>query len=369
MTRRFITTLLVFVALPVLAADGRLEINQACAVQTGCFAGDAPGFPVTITTPGSYVLTGSLSVPDANTTAIDLTDTADGTSIDLNGFRIQGVTTCFVLEETCTPFGTGVGIRAAPGTEQVRVLNGTVAGMGSHGVLLQNRDLVQGVVATGNAGVGIEVGPRSSVLDSQAIGNGGAGIRVDENTTSGFLGNAGESLLRGNLATLNGIRDAIALDIEGSRSGGGNVCGDNHCSLRDARRFYLTKDLHNGAEAKSACTYGYHMASLWEIFDPTLLQYTSVPQRDVFAATQNDRGSGPPVSISAAWVRTGTRSHSIGSLAGSVNCDAYTSSSSGDDGTAVRLSDNWDAPENAFGPWYTFTISCADPLPVWCVED
>ncbi len=30
------------------AVDGVLEINQACAVNTGCFAGDTAGFPVII---------------------------------------------------------------------------------------------------------------------------------------------------------------------------------------------------------------------------------------------------------------------------------------------------------------------------------
>jgi hypothetical protein len=41
------------VATPVLAGDGQVEIHQAC-VAIGCFAGDAPGFPVEIIAPGSY---------------------------------------------------------------------------------------------------------------------------------------------------------------------------------------------------------------------------------------------------------------------------------------------------------------------------
>ena len=42
------------------ASDGVLEINQACVVQTGCFAGNIPGFPVTITVAESYRITGNL---------------------------------------------------------------------------------------------------------------------------------------------------------------------------------------------------------------------------------------------------------------------------------------------------------------------
>ncbi len=38
---------------PAHAVDGVLEINQACAVNAGCFAGDTAGFPVTITGAGS----------------------------------------------------------------------------------------------------------------------------------------------------------------------------------------------------------------------------------------------------------------------------------------------------------------------------
>ena len=47
-------------ASPALAVDGVLEINQVCADKTGCFSGDAAGFPVTIGTAGSYRLTGNL---------------------------------------------------------------------------------------------------------------------------------------------------------------------------------------------------------------------------------------------------------------------------------------------------------------------
>ena len=37
---------------PVRAGDGVLEISQTCAIETGCFTGDTPGFPVTIASAG-----------------------------------------------------------------------------------------------------------------------------------------------------------------------------------------------------------------------------------------------------------------------------------------------------------------------------
>lgn len=54
-------TLIVTFATPAFAVDGVLEINQTCAVQTGCFSGDTPGFPVTINATGSYRLTSNLN--------------------------------------------------------------------------------------------------------------------------------------------------------------------------------------------------------------------------------------------------------------------------------------------------------------------
>ena len=68
--RRLMLLLLFALATPALASDGVLEINQTCAVQTGCFPGDTAGFPVKITASGSYRLTGNLVVPDAFTSGI-----------------------------------------------------------------------------------------------------------------------------------------------------------------------------------------------------------------------------------------------------------------------------------------------------------
>ena len=65
------TVLLLAFAVPALAVDGVLEINQACAVNTGCSTGDTAGFPVTISTSGSYRLTSNL---ESNAPAIDMID-------------------------------------------------------------------------------------------------------------------------------------------------------------------------------------------------------------------------------------------------------------------------------------------------------
>jgi len=110
----------------VLASDGVLEINQTCAEKTGCFTGDTAGFPVTIETAGSYLLTGNLTVPDTGA----IIATVAGVQINMNGFEVAGNGTCSTdvdafgrLESISCSGGTGNGII---GADLVR--GGTVRG-------------------------------------------------------------------------------------------------------------------------------------------------------------------------------------------------------------------------------------------------
>lgn len=43
------------------------------------------------------------------------------------------------------------------------------------------------------------------------------------------------------------------------------------------RGFYLTTTTHTGDQALAACAAGFHMASLWEILDPSNLRYEPTP--------------------------------------------------------------------------------------------
>ena len=74
-----------------------------------------------------------------------------------------------------------------------------------------------------------------------------------------LLGLVGLLVIVGALATLMPLV---------SRGQGGNPFD------RDTRKsFYLTKTSHNGSQVLTACAEGYHMASLWEIFDTSNLRY------------------------------------------------------------------------------------------------
>ena len=80
LSRLALFALFLFVADPAFAVNGVAEINQTSVNAGG-------GFPVTISQPGSYVLTSDLVVPDANTTGVSI-QTADVT-LDMNGFSIR----------------------------------------------------------------------------------------------------------------------------------------------------------------------------------------------------------------------------------------------------------------------------------------
>ena len=151
------------------AVDGVLEINQACAVNTGCFTGDSAGFPVTISSTGSYRLTSDLSNSDANLDGIFV-----GThrvSIDLNGFSIIGPVSCIGGGGglTCSGTGSGKGINAIS-YRHVTVVNGTIQGSGNDGAFLGDQCRFEDVAAKYNGRFGLG-GSTCVVRDSSAHSN------------------------------------------------------------------------------------------------------------------------------------------------------------------------------------------------------
>ena len=165
-----------FVPASLFAVDGVTLINQAIVTAAG-------GFPYTISQPGSYRLSGNLTVPDANTSAILIN--ASNVTLDLNGFAILGPTVCPNPSNPCSPTGTGNGVAYlnANNNSNVVVTNGTVSGMGNNGVYL-----------LGNFGP-------NRVEKVQAHSNGGNGIYVVYGTVTG------------NIATLNGAYGILALFV------------------------------------------------------------------------------------------------------------------------------------------------------------
>jgi hypothetical protein len=145
------------------AVDGVLEINQTCAVNTGCFSTDSAGFPIEIIEAGSYRLTGNLLVPP-NTTGIVVN--AQAVTVDLNGFRILG--------------GGGAvssdGIHVLSAHAEIR--NGTLQNFSRHGLFVDAAFMgnasvarVINVRAVYNVSTGITVQAPGSVIDRCTTAN------------------------------------------------------------------------------------------------------------------------------------------------------------------------------------------------------
>jgi hypothetical protein len=129
-------------ALPWLAAtvQAQTSIDQAKALAGNLTPGDTPYYPITITEPGSYVLTSNLDVP-GNQVAIVID--AENVSLDLNGFEIRSMGTCDRDAHSgyvhCSSLHASVS--EAPGYSGIwvkrryaSVSNGSISGFRAHGV-------------------------------------------------------------------------------------------------------------------------------------------------------------------------------------------------------------------------------------------
>jgi len=226
---------LLSLAAPAIAVDGVVEINQTCALQTGCVPGDTPGFPITLGATGSYRLTSNLTGLGANTDGFVLNNSR--ITIDFNGFSLAG---------PAVGSGTGHGIGGGgtngsfAGFATIRngVIRGTrgkaIALAGARGVRVEGMAIhfnagggiqvgEEGQVSSNRvaqngspAGSGITAGDRSSILDNVVSDSGPdnivcyGGCAISNNTSSGAAGNgisvpnAAGSTISGNTARENG---------------------------------------------------------------------------------------------------------------------------------------------------------------------
>ena len=131
------------------------------------------------------------------------------------------------------------------------------------------------------------------------------------------------------------------------------------------RAYYLSSTLVAATSAPTACAPGFHMASLFEIFDVSNLRYAT---EEPDALTDDDTGQGPP-SGASGWIRTGGPSVSS-SAPGYANCLAWTSSSGSERGSTVWLFALWNqTTATGLEPWVADTWACNNTMRVWCVQD
>ena len=234
------------------AAHAQASIDQSKALAGSVTPGDTPGFPVTLSVPGSYKLTGNLTVP-AGQSGINIT--VNGVTLDLNGFNIVGPNTCtrdyasFVV--SCTEANTnnrGVQSFSVSGNT---IRNGRVSGFSigiqaGAGNVMEDlvvehnytgvtstlyggaRALIRNVRSQHNALAGFEL--RNTLVQGSTAGeNGGAGftgfttVILDSVSTSNLgSGIKGDSLVVGRSV----VQDNKGGNILQSISLGGNLNGN-----------------------------------------------------------------------------------------------------------------------------------------------
>jgi hypothetical protein len=203
------------------AGDGRIEINQTCAVRTGCTSSDPPGFPVELLSSGSYLLTSNLEVSDPNRSAILVN--SDHVWIDLAGFTLQGPNACENPGPQCVLQGFGAGVVIITGS-YTTVRNGTARGFGGGGILLYDHARVENVLVSENGGAGVTTNDGSLVRGVRAVRNLGVGI-------SGFLltdADGKANVLVDNLIDRNqahGLRTGEGAVVAGNLSDGNGGSG------------------------------------------------------------------------------------------------------------------------------------------------
>jgi len=205
-------------------AQAQISIDQNRALAGSVTPGDAPGYPVTLSVPGAYKLTGNLVVP-ASTDGILIA--APNVTLDLNGFSIVGPVVCTGAGNalTCAGIKQGSGITHYSGMSGTTIRNGTVRGFGITGVGADTGATINHVTAISNGGHGIAVYGNSTVSNSMASDNGDTGFlllsggvitnsRSHNNKSFGVRVDSYTS--GGNVEMGGAVRDSYA-----SRNGGG----------------------------------------------------------------------------------------------------------------------------------------------------
>ena len=140
-------------------------------------------------------------------------------------------------------------------------------------------------------------------------------------------------------------------------------CVEDYTPSWNVGSYYLTQSNYDGASALTACTNGYHMASIWEILDPSNLVYDTN-----LGLVQADSGQGPPTyQYAHGWVRTGYHTDYVAATPGLANCNSWSSNSADDQGTFVDIRSDWTV-ERDVGVWEAVTGQCNVPRSVWCVR-
>jgi hypothetical protein len=209
-------------------------------------------------------------------------------------------------------------------------------------------------------------------------------VGVAANRDAGVTGSGpGDMFLRGNqklLISMNGGSIAgLTVDGAGNVTATGSVTApsfvgsihfaDGSVLTSASRKYYQTNTNFTGGQATTACASGFHMASIYEILNISLLTYDTT-----LGCTTEDSGSGPPATT-GGWIRTGFIATDLTSGPGASNCLAWSSNSPNDSGSIATLPHHWDPTPGVAGsistvaPFVGSTAPCSAPQAVWCVQN
>ena len=142
------------------AMETVVTLNQDKAIKGSVTPGDVPGFPITITLPGRYVLTSNLYPKGEGGIEIWAYDV----TIDFNGFILHG------------EFQGRQGIRAAIGNT-VKVMNGVIAGFQRVAIIGGHSWVIENMRISANGGAGIWLLDFARIQKNTVTLNGSYGIR------------------------------------------------------------------------------------------------------------------------------------------------------------------------------------------------
>jgi hypothetical protein len=186
----------------LIGSDGVIEINQASAQAGNVTAGDTPGFPITLSATGSYLLTSNLTLPDTTTDGIQIE--ASHVSLDLNGFSIIGPVSCDFMVDTviCSHPRSFAQAGVRVGGNDVTISNGAITGSTENAVV-NAADLsglrIEHIRISSNSGNGLGISGTGIVVENCYLElNGANGARLDLVTGSCEL--SGNTLIHNNSA-------------------------------------------------------------------------------------------------------------------------------------------------------------------------
>ncbi len=169
---------------------------------------------------------------------------------------------------------------------------------------------------------------------------------------------------------LTGIEDSAFQATTNTTTGAGTELPAtvNVGAQAKATVYYLTKNSFTGGDAITACDSGFHMASLFEIRDPSNLQYANRSAAAYDSLVDGQR-LGPP-SNHMGWVLSGGYPPS----GFEYDCGDFRDNRDNRSGTTLSLNDWFEAGMEQTAStlnilWQVARMSCSQPEPVWCVED